>query len=226
MSLIKKFTILGERCSGTNYLEELILNNFNIDITWEYGFKHFFGFYKFRQNEDAIKNEDEVLFIGIVRHPIYWINSLFKEQHNLPNHFRNINNFLFNEFYSFYDNVYSIRTEDLNYITNKRYKNIFEMRFLKNYYLINSMPNNVKNYILINYENLRDNTNDILSIIENKFSLVRKYSFYKNVKYYKKEKHISFNKKKLELPLKYQIICSLKLNKQQEKKLGYNIELK
>jgi hypothetical protein len=71
--MIKKFTIFGERCSGTNYLEELIKTNFNINLTWKYGWKHFFGFYNFQKTQD----EDETLFIGIVRHPIYWINSFF-----------------------------------------------------------------------------------------------------------------------------------------------------
>ena len=44
--MIKKVTIYGERCSETNYLEQLLINNFDIDITWKYGWKHFFGFHK------------------------------------------------------------------------------------------------------------------------------------------------------------------------------------
>ena len=35
--MIKKVTIYGERCSETNYLEQLLINNFDIDITWKYG---------------------------------------------------------------------------------------------------------------------------------------------------------------------------------------------
>ena len=41
---INKFAILGERCSGTNFLEELITHNFNLLYTTEYGSKHFFCF--------------------------------------------------------------------------------------------------------------------------------------------------------------------------------------
>ncbi len=33
MDEIKNFTIYGERCSGTSYLEEIIKLNFNIEIT-------------------------------------------------------------------------------------------------------------------------------------------------------------------------------------------------
>ena len=42
--MITKVTIYGERCSGTTYLENIITKNFNVEITWDYGWKHFFGF--------------------------------------------------------------------------------------------------------------------------------------------------------------------------------------
>ena len=41
--MLKKFTIYGERCSGTNYLEKIINLNFDVNVTWEFGWKHFFG---------------------------------------------------------------------------------------------------------------------------------------------------------------------------------------
>jgi hypothetical protein len=41
--MLKKYTIYGERCSGTNYLENIINMNFDVNVTWEYGWKHFFG---------------------------------------------------------------------------------------------------------------------------------------------------------------------------------------
>jgi hypothetical protein len=219
--MIEKFTIFGERCSGTNFLEEIMITNFNINVTWEYGWKHFFGFYDFKKTE----NEDKTLFIGIVRHPIYWIESFFREQHHIPNKPINIDKFLFHEFYSI-DSNNNVMKEDLNYITGKKYKNIFELRFLKNYYLINTMPNNVKNYILINYENLRDNYEVILDNIKNKFGLVQKFPIYKNISYYKQEKDKKYKKKNTTLPIKYQLLSFLHLNKIQEAKLGYKLELK
>jgi hypothetical protein len=218
--MIENFTIYGERCSGTNFLEEVMLTNFNINVTWEYGWKHFFGFYNFKKTED----EDKTLFIGIVRHPICWIESFFNNQHHIPNGPINIDKFLLDEIYSI-DNGNIIK-EDLNYITCKKYKNIFELRFLKNYYLINTMPNNVKNYILINYENLRDNYEVVLDNIKNKFGLVQKFPIYKNISYYKKEKDTKYEKKKNTLPIKYQLLSFRRLNKIQEAKLGYKLEFK
>ena len=110
------FTIYGERCSGTNYLEELMLANFNIQITWKYGWKHFFGFYNFEHNQE----EDNTLFLGIIRNPVDWLNSFYKEQHHLAHEKKNLDKFLFSEHYSI-DNKRNIVKEDLNYITNEKY---------------------------------------------------------------------------------------------------------
>ena len=218
--MIKQFTILGERCSGTNYLEQIMLENFDINVTWNYGWKHFFGFYDFKQTEE----ENETLFIGIVRHPIYWIDSFFKEQYHLQNRPRTLDQYLFNEIISVNDKN-EIMKEDCNYLTGNPYHNIFELRFIKNYYLINKMPQNVKNYILISYENLRDNFIKTISSIHNKFSLKSKYSFYRNPSYFKDEKNKKYVKKEIKLPLIYQYICAKKLNIIQELKLGYDIRI-
>ena len=64
--MIKKFTVFGERCSGTNFLEQAILQNFDLEITWDYGWKHWIGHHKFQNTE----YEDETLFIGIIREPL------------------------------------------------------------------------------------------------------------------------------------------------------------
>ena len=214
--MVKNFTILGERCSGTNYLEELITDNFNIEVTWKYGWKHFFGHYDFKQTEE----ENDTLFIGIVRNPIEWIDSFFTNQHHIPNSPKPIMNFLFDKFYSLRDDKTIIK-EDLNYLTKKEYKNIFEMRYLKNYYLINIMPTKVKNFILINYENLRDNTENVLNMIKIRFVLEQKYPNYKNITYYKKEKKSKYTKKPLKLPKIHQLLCMKHLNLNQERALGY-----
>ena len=86
--MLKKCTIYGERCSGTNYLENIIKMNFNVDITWKYGWKHFFGF-------NDYKDSDDVLFLCIVRDPFNWIDSLFKFKYHLANPIRaDINKYL------------------------------------------------------------------------------------------------------------------------------------
>ena len=75
--MIKYFTIYGERCSGTNYLEQIIKLNFDIEVTWKYRWKHFFGL-------DDLLNSDDTLFICIIRDPFTWVNSFYKNQHLSP----------------------------------------------------------------------------------------------------------------------------------------------
>ncbi len=214
--MIKNFTIMGERCSGTNYLEELMVTNFNIELTSNYGHKHFFGFYDFGKSEE----EDDTLFIGIIRHPISWIDSFFREQHHISGKPRSLNSFLSDEIDSVWDNGEIIK-EDVNYLTGNKYKNIFELRFMKNYYLLNVMPTKVKNYLLITYETLKKNPIKFLQSLESKYNLNKKNIIYKNVTYYKKEKNNSYKKKNIDIPLVYQLLCIKHLNNIQENKLGY-----
>jgi hypothetical protein len=147
--MIKKFTIYGERNSGTNYLERIILKNFDIELTWEYGWKHFFGF-------NDLSNSDDTLFICITRDPYSWINSFWNISHHVPDHLKiSTQTLLYNEFYSIKKNKKEM-SKDHNIYTKKRYKNIFELRNTKNQFLIEDMPKRVKNYILVRFEDFKD----------------------------------------------------------------------
>jgi hypothetical protein len=187
---IKKFTIYGERCSGTTFLENAIKENFDLEITWAYGWKHFFGFSNY-------ENSDDVLFIGINRKFYDYANSLFKSQYHLPENMKNENNFLTNEFYSL-NNDGTLIEQDLNIHTKQKYKNIYEMRKIKDDYLINLMQKNVKNYIFIKYEDLLSKYEEILDIIKNKFNLVKKHNIYVHINTYKGNKEIEFKQNKNE----------------------------
>jgi hypothetical protein len=191
--MIKKYTIYGERCSGTNYLENLINTNFDVELTWEYGWKHFFGFNK------ELKNSNDTLFICIIRDPVDWINSFFKNPHHLPKHLkRDIDIFLNNEFYSIYDNGNNKEIlEDRNIYTGNRYKNIYELRHIKIKWLIEYLPKKVKNCILIKYEDLLNNFEETMNKLKRKGLKVKDNIEYPlNIKYYKKCLNIKYEKKK------------------------------
>src|ERR1700677_1882589 len=116
--MIEKFTVYGERCSGTNFIEVLLLDNFKIDITWKYGWKHFFGF-------SDLKNSDDTLFICIIRNPYDWSKSLYYNKFHIPYaNSINFNNFINNEWYSIYEENDNEILEDRNTHTKKRYNNI------------------------------------------------------------------------------------------------------
>jgi hypothetical protein len=181
------------------------------------GSKHFFCFNQYNDTHD------DTLFIGIIRNPIYWLNSFSTELFHVPNHNKSINNFLFNEFYSIDEND-SNKTiiQDFNWKTKTKYKNIFELRKMKNFYLLNVMKTKVKNYILINYESLLFHYDFTLDFIKNKFNLTPKYSIYKTIQQYKKSDNYNFVKQRniILTPQQVNIIWD-NLHVQQENRLGY-----
>jgi hypothetical protein len=189
--MINKFTILGERCSGTNFLEEAISKNLNVEITWQYGWKHFFG-------RDNFENSDNVLFLGIAREPISWINSLYREPHHIPNNIReNVTSFLNREFYSEHlvDGRLEEILEDRNFITEKRYKNIFELRSNKLIYLTKNMREKVRNYKFIRYEDLCNKYDFMLRGISEEFKIKTKSNKFYKINYYKKNQKSKFERK-------------------------------
>jgi hypothetical protein len=229
----RKFVILGERCSGTNFLEEALTQNFDITYTSEYGNKHFFC------NNNYTTASEDTVFIGIVRNPIYWLNSFSKELYHIPSINKPLRNFLFNEFYSVFDeqqnkksmmdfNIFSnnvsepINPKDLNYLNGNKYKNIFEMRKLKNHYLMNIMPRKVKNYILINYESLLYNYDATINNLQSNFDLVKKNDTYVKIKNYKKSDTYNFKQQRL-ITFKNELIQIIweNLDTTQESALGY-----
>lgn len=180
--MIKNFTIYGERCSGTNFLEAIFTGQsyfhknkkpaFDLPLTWDFGHKHFFGF----NDEDIINNGDDTLFIGIVRNPYDWITSLFRTKHHIPQVNFTPKNFLFGEWYSIEHNIESDNfleeyMKDRNPLTGARYADIFQLRKNKLEYLYSKMPNLAKNYMLIRYEDLCDNSEKIINAISDRFNL-------------------------------------------------------
>ena len=191
--MLKKITIYGERCSGTNYLEEILLLNFDVEIVWSYGWKHFFGF-------DDLNDSNDVLFIGIVRNLCDWVNSLYRNPHHLPSELtKDIDTFLNNSFYSINDDN-SEKLNDRNIETYERYKNIFELRHIKNKFLVEKMPTIVKNYCLITYDNLIENFVDVMNKIKDyNLSIKSNINFPLNTYNYKKNVNEVFCKKTNEI---------------------------
>ena len=216
---ITKYVIYGERCSGTNFLGDSINGNFNIKHTNDFAHKHFFGF-------NDYKNSDNVLFICIVRNIVDWLNSLYRNKFHLQN--ITLDNFLSKEIISYQND--EIIKEDYNYITNEPYKNIYELRKIKCNFLLNVLPKNVKNYIFIRYEDLRDNFDETLNKIKNKFNLIKtndNYIMGKEHTYCKKKE----NKFDFNINTNYNINASTILNntefdKEIEESLNYYVNKK
>lgn len=175
---IHNFTILGERHSGTNYLQRLFTGDdcwstkseyhaFDIPITWDFGFKHWFGF----ESKKIYEHGDNTLFICLVRDPFDWITAMYYLKHHVPDTLsQSLLQFVTNEWWSTGKN-HEIMV-DRNYITNERYKNIFEMRKYKMHYILYMIPLICKNFVIMKYEDfLTNNTENFLNFISVTYGL-------------------------------------------------------
>ena len=230
-----KFTIFGERCSGTNWLGYTLVSNFELELVWSAGFKHWFGY---NGHEKIIFDNRDLIYFGIVRNPLDYLMSFYKKKHNQPKERTcDIETFLLSEFYSVNLNKNSIDyNEEISeggvLVDRKhdgsRYKNIFEMRSEKCRFLLEKMPDLVSKYILIRYEDLKQEPERILNIILDSFKLSRKSkSFYVEKKYvFYKEKGVvnlsdnpCMENYKVDNRIKEIIIENL--DKEVEQKMGY-----
>lgn len=228
---ILNFTIYGERCSGTIFLEEAIASNFNLPVMWYYDWKHFFGSYDF----DADKKEgdangtgapaDNTLFIGIVRNPVRWLHSFSKRKQCLPSGIQTLGNFFQREFYSVNEKG-EVIAEDVHLTTKERFKNIFELRKVKNDFLINVMPTKVQNYIFITYEDLLYKYVDTLNAIKNTFHLKPLHPEYVKIPNHTIDGHVFTGEREPDFsPSVIQYIWD-NVDKQQEQVMGYECPLK
>lgn len=185
--MIKNFTIYGERCSGTNFLQKCFSKYTGLKETWEFGWKHFFGY----NNLDIISKGEDTLFLCIVRDPYQWLMSFDRKRHHIEGG-KKKQNFFTDEFYSVkkdFANNYIEIMKDRNVINGARYKNIFELRKYKSRYLWYELPLYAENNYFIRYEDLLDRPQKIMQHISDIFEInlpknstiepVRKGRYYK-----------------------------------------------
>ncbi|MBW3020332.1 hypothetical protein KY334_03470 [Candidatus Woesearchaeota archaeon] len=232
--MIKKIQIFGERNSGTNYLKSLIKLNFeNIDITTEFGWKHWFPFSEGDPHYKGKKDSECCLFIVIYRNPFDWLRSF--HQNPWHSHFSlkgiKFSKFIRKEWFCMWNDEANIGNNNPKYNsemlferdpeTNKRFKNVLKLRSSKIKYF-QKLKEQVKNICYIRYEDLKDNP-DILKDIALKFHIKLKnnsiinedtYKGFKEEKYIPK-KYPPFSKKDLKF-------IHENLNWDLENLIGYN----
>ena len=133
----------------------------------------------------------------------------------------NIEKFCLDEIYSVCGNGnYDELMEDRNLYNKMRYKNIFELRHTKLHFLINDMPNKVKNYILIRHEDLLYDFENTMNKIKNMgLNIKNNIQFPLNINVNSKNHNVRYNK-----PIYNTIpkdFINKNLVKEYEEKLGY-----
>lgn len=153
--MIREFTIFGERCSGTNFLQKVIETNLPYSYTDAYGWKHWIGW-------EADSIPDDILVLGAVRNPYDWFASLYENPHHLAAELKqDWISFLTHEVCSmkgfWQKNLFTSEImEDRNPHTKERFQNLLSLRQWKLEYLLAELPRKGGRFHLFRYEDLRD----------------------------------------------------------------------
>lgn len=216
-----EFTIMGERCSGTHYLQYGLLFNFEVNYVKTY--KHFY--YTNDCMEDIKKNPDRI-YLCVVRDPVEWVDSFFKRLHHVPpENKKSIESFIRNPFYSIHEEgelKNKEMMEDRHLITGERYLDIFQLRKVKNDFYLKTLITLSKNVMIIKYEDIRDDYEKTLDQIANRFHLKKKNETYRPVTQYKGTYIAKYVKKPILLSNEIKKEIWEKVDKEQELEIGYS----
>ena len=151
-SSLKEFQILGERCSGTNWLECLVLKNYlsrsSIRFCERGTPKHFFLKTDFAQAREQPPPWCDIVFVAIVRNPFDWLMSLHRTPHHaLLNGGMDFGDFIRSQWLSFegdttlkekvvedFPNVLTMRTAKIRFLMELR--NTVNIAFFTHEYLV------------------------------------------------------------------------------------------
>ncbi len=194
---IQKFFIIGERCSGTNYINALMLKNTYL-VENAIGHKHFLPWYQLPADTYAIdstyydfSNTDDQLFIVIIRNAYDWLRSF----HQAPHHAHktligvSFSSFITKEWK--YDLGDFINLKGLARLgplyehdpqTGEPFKNVIKLRTAKIETML-QLQNRASNVYYINYETVRDHPQEVLEEISRLFSVKLKPSFFPITQY-------------------------------------------
>lgn len=217
---LKYFTILGERCTGTHFLQYAMLQNFNLQYIPICG-KHFFGHDDAEFQTEQIQKE--TLVICLFRRPVDWIDSFFKRLHHVPPENRkDIHSFLHNEFYSVYEvppKTGQEILEDQHIVHKRRYHNIFELRETKQDFMLNRIPQLTTHYMMLRYEDLRDNFTETLIDIMTTYKLAPKQIPFQRIEKYKGTYNDLYEKKPILISPENQEFILSQINREQEARI-------
>ena len=174
---ITNVCVLGERVSGTCFVQSLLTDNTNLKVVSPYGHKHFY------QDTDKIRNSEQTLFVFISRDLVEWLNSFKNNTFHADKPIRNCKNmssFLRMEWKCIFDKTSGTAQTSAEYGTEmlcernpsngKRFENVIKMRNSKMWHFL-EIEQHVKNYVHVRYEDVRDNPQAFIKMIKTKFGI-------------------------------------------------------
>lgn len=177
MNTLSSYALCGERCSGTNWIDNLIQGNFEVKQNGYFGFKHW----------PTFKNQkpQNHLNLFLVRNGIDWLKSFSKDAHHVKRRARKgLLSFMYDRpFKSLIDQKIVIE-EDKNIFTPAFYHDLWDLRKNKHLDWMKKEPvyiiypsesivtSNVSN-VWIRYEDILENPELFITFLE-KIGLKRK----------------------------------------------------
>lgn len=177
---ITNVCVLGERVSGTCFVQSLLSDNTNLRVVSPYGHKHFY------QDTDKMRNQNETnetLFVFISRDLVEWLNSFRNNTFHADKPIRNCKNmssFLRVEWKCIFDNTSGTPETSVEYGTEmmcernpsdgRRFENVIKMRNSKMWHFL-GIEEHVQNYVHVRYEDARDDPEAFVKTIQTKFGI-------------------------------------------------------
>lgn len=227
--LISKVQIYGERCSGTNYLQELLTKNISpLSHTNEYGWKHFFP-------PKSFSNSEQCLFIVIYRDSFDWLRSFYLQPHHVHQSIRKLSfsKFIRSEWHCVYDEQSNTHPTEELYMqemmferdpnTGNRFQNILSMRSSK-INALESLKEKVNYVEYVRYEELKKNPEQFIQHLIEKYNLPTYQKFEDIITYKGNTQEVFKQKKYFDLKKADLKFIAENLDLQLERQIGYHLE--
>lgn len=181
--MISKVVILGERVSGTSFMQSLITYNTNLKVDQTFGHKHFL--------QDTVKisktDTTDTLFLFITRDIMEWLQSFNNNTFHADLPIRrctDFSKFIRMEWKCIEDETSGVSQLDPKYgkemmcerdhSSGERYQNVIKMRTGKIRHLLVDVGCYVENFEHVKYEYIRDNPERWLIDLSNKYDIILK----------------------------------------------------
>jgi hypothetical protein len=181
--------IYGERCSGTNFVAQLLRRNFpRLSLTDRYGWKH--GFV--RRLEDAAP---DCLFVVVTRDPLDWIRSLHQKPWHAAAPLRDVTlaEFMRQPWWCEWGRDMQLLADDARLgtemmherdpETGERFANVMKLRAskLRNWF---ALPERVQHYLAVRYEDAAADPRRLVREVAQRFGM-RRWPWLRSVKTFK-----------------------------------------
>ena len=177
----REFLLYGERCTGTNVVQSLVENNFNMKVSWRFRYKHW-------PEIDGNQDEVDLPIVIVTRNPFSYFSSLYRMPWHAPEEIRKLDfsNFLRSEWWNVYNEEVHVGPDDARYgkemprelfhQEGRRYKNVIEMRGTKLRQLADIFNSKSQRIVVVDFEELRSDQVSVVNRLSRTWKIAKRYS--------------------------------------------------